>query len=126
MHTRNHADPPVTPSASDISLEKHITKILFDYGLTSSQMNAGENQKPELNADNSREQLHLHIVASASEAAILRDLYDTKIANVLEKLEAYMAYQKEVHGVLKGEIKKIQHGIKALALAHELQNLNSR
>jgi len=117
MHTPDLVDPNSSVSGSDISLEKYITKILSDYGETNSRLNDGQNDKIELNAINTREQLQLHIAASASEAMILRDLYEAKLANVSERFEAYIAYHKEVHSVLKSEIKKTQDGIKALAQA---------
>jgi hypothetical protein len=129
MHTPDPVDAAAISSASDIPLERYITKILADYGVTNSRLNEDQNQKIEVNAANTREQLQLHIVASASEATILRDLYDAKITNVSEKLNAYVASHKEVHSVLKSELKKAQDAIKALGLAiqahlreHELRD----
>jgi hypothetical protein len=121
MHTPNPVDPGRTSPESDIPLEKYVSKILSDYGVTNSRLNDNQNQKIEVSAANTRDQLHLHIVASATEAIILRDLYNAKISNVAEKLDAYIAYHKEIHSVLKIEIKKANDGIKALALALQAQ-----
>jgi hypothetical protein len=122
MHTPdNPINPVIRSSASDIPLEQYITTVLSNYGVTHSQMNQDQNEKIEVSAASTRDQLHLHIVASATEAIILRDLYNAKISNVAEKLDAYIAYHKEIHSVLKIEIKKANDGIKALALALQAQ-----
>jgi hypothetical protein len=122
MHTPdNPINPVIRSSASDIPLEQYITTVLSNYGVTHSQMNQDQNEKIEFSAASTRDQLHLHIVASATEAIILRDLYNAKISNVAEKLDAYIAYHKEIHSVLKIEVKKANDGIKALALALQAQ-----
>jgi hypothetical protein len=132
MHKPDPVDLLIQPPAPDISLEKYVTKILSDYGVTNSRLNDDQNQKIEVSAANTREQLHLHIVASASEAIILRDLFEARLGNVSEKLDAYIAYHREVHSVLKTEIRRAHDSIKALALAiqahlgqHEKRNLGA-
>jgi hypothetical protein len=119
MKIPNLVDPAIASSASTIPLEDYIAQILSDYGVTHSHLNRDQNRRIDRNADDSREQLRLHVTSSASETAKSHDLYDARITRLCETLEAYISYHQEVHAVLKSEIKRAQGGIKALALAFQ-------